>query len=279
MKGLIPVVKRFSAFFPLILVTMSVNADIQSSSTDEALRKAQDPLANVTAIMTDNTISLGTSDDHTAYNFQFQPVYSIPTNQKFNMIARAIIPVMAVPKGAVLPQLSANPISTNGTTWGVSDSYLQLFFVPKTKSDIKFGFGPQVSVRTRTDDAVAGPGWGIGIAGVVFGFSGSLSYGAILGHHEGEDHFQVTTLQPIVFYSTDLLGKGSYIGYNNALLYDWSAPSSNAWQVPVGLTAGRTFLLDSGYMFDTSLGAYHLTSSPSGGADNQIKIGLSLFFP
>ena len=49
-------------------------------------------------------------------------------------------------------------------------------------------------------------------------------------------------LQPIIFYNTEIFG-GSYIGYNNLITYDWSASGSDAWQVPVGLTAGKTFIL------------------------------------
>jgi hypothetical protein len=79
-------------------------------------------------------------------------------------------------------------------TWGISDVMLQGFFVPKSNSSIKFGFGPQVSLRTRTDEVIGGPGWGGGVAGVAFGFAGSLSYGGIIGHHWGQDSFNLTTL-------------------------------------------------------------------------------------
>lgn len=245
----------------------------------EALRKAQDPLADVKALMTDNTISLGTADDDTSYNFQLQPVYSLPTTRGFNFIARGLIPIVGAQEGAGLPILGADPVGGSGLTWGLSDIYLQGFFVPKTESSVKFGFGPQISLRTRTDDAVSGPGWGGGFAGVFFGFSGPLAYGAILGHHWGEDDFSLTTLQPIVFYNTELFGSGSYIGYNNSITHDWSAPESDAWQVPLGLTVGKTLIFESGYMFDMSLGAYHLATAPEGGADAQVKFGLNLFFP
>ena len=43
-------------------------------SAEELARKAQDPLADVRAVMTDNTIAFGTSDDDTSYGFQIQPV-------------------------------------------------------------------------------------------------------------------------------------------------------------------------------------------------------------
>ena len=47
----------------------------------------------------------------------------------------------------------------------------------------------------------------MGLAGVAFGSAGPLSYGGILGHHWGEDGFSLSTIQPIVFYNTELFAK------------------------------------------------------------------------
>ena len=257
-----------------IFATGSAHADAEA----EALRKAQDPLAGVKALMTDNTIGFGTADEDTSYGFQLQPVYSFSTDMGFNFIARGIIPVVGAHEGAGLPRLGTEPIGGSGHTWGLSDIMLQGFIVPETKGSLKFGFGPQASLRTRTDEVLAGPGWGGGLAAVAFGFAGPVSYGGILGHHWGQDSFSLTTIQPIVFLNTEFLG-GSYIGYNNSITYDWSAKGSDAWQVPVGLTVGKTFILNSGYMLDINLGGYHLATAPKGGADWQFKFGVSLFFP
>ncbi len=242
------------------------------------MRKAQDPLADVKALMTDNTIAFGTSDDQTAYGFQLQPVYSMPMNQDFNFVARSIIPIVGVQNGAVLPKLGHESIGGSGMTWGMSDIMLQGFFVPKTESNIKFGFGPQISLRTRTDRVVGGPGWGGGLGGVIFGSAGDLSYGALISHHWGQNDFSLTTMQPIMFYNLDLFG-GSYVGYSNSIMYDWSASGANAWQVPVGLTVGKTFILENKFMIDLNLGGYYLATAPKGGADQQLKFGISLFFP
>lgn len=264
-----------------VCVLSATAADAQEAGCDDqcqALRKAQDPLADVRAIMTDNTIAFGTADDDTSYGFQIQPVYSIPTDQGFNFIARGILPIVGAPKGADLPPLGPDPVGGSGTNWGLSDAFLQGFFVPQTDGELKFGLGPQVSLRTRTDEAIGGPGWGAGAAAVVFGFAGDLSYGGIIGHHWGQDGFNLTTVQPIAMYNLELFG-GSYIGYNNSITYDWSAKAGNRWQVPLGLTAGKTFLFESGYALDISLGGYGLVARPDGGADWQLKFGINLFFP
>lgn len=257
---------------PAVVIADECDAECQ------ALRKAQDPLADVRAIMTDNTISEGTSDDQTSYGFLIQPVYSIPTDRGFNFIARGVVPIVGAQGGARIPPLGPDPVSGTNLRWGLSDVVLQGFFVPDTDGGIKFGFGPQVSLRTRTDSVVAGPGWGAGIGAVAFGFVGQLSYGAIVNHHWGQDDFSLTTVQPLVFYNTEFLG-GSYIGYNNSLTYNWNANSGDRWQVPVGLTVGKTFLRESGHAVDLNVGAYGLAERPTGGADFQFKFGLSVFFP
>lgn len=270
---------------PLAASLFAVTAFVAPANADDcdeacqAARKAQDPLADVRAIMTDNTVSFGTADEQTGYAFQIQPVYSIPTDMGFNFIARGIVPITGVHEGAAFPKLGPTQVGGTGYTWGISDIMLQGFVVPQLEnSPIKFGFGPQVSLRSRTDDAVGGPGWGGGLAAVAFGFAGDLSYGGIVGHHWGEDNFNLSTVQPIVFYNTDLLG-GSYVGYNNSITYNWTANAGDRWQVPVGLTVGKTFALDGGYAVDVNLGGYSLAAHPNGGADTQFKFGVSVFFP
>jgi hypothetical protein len=265
---------RLVTLAALLLVLLAGSARAQLSEADaEAMRKAQDPLADVRALMTDNTVQLVAGLK--TYNFQLQPVYSIPTKMGFNMIARGIIPVAGAPTVATSSSQYAG--NTAGTTWGVSDSMAQLFFVPQTNAGIKFGFGPQISLRTRTDDAVAGPGWGGGIGACVFGFAGSVSYGGILGQHWGRENFSRSTAQPIVFYNMAAFG-GSYVGYSNTITYDWKASEGKRWTVPVGVTAGKSLILNGGYILDLNAGFYYVAIAPIK-PDRQIKFGFSVLFP
>lgn len=71
---------------------------------------------------------------------------------------------------------------------------------------------------------------------------------------------------------------GTYLGYNNSLTYNPKATSGSKWQVPLGLTYGRTLLLGNGDGLDLSLGAYDLAKSPDGGSNWQLKFGVSYFF-
>jgi hypothetical protein len=242
-------------------------------------RKAQDPLGDVKALMTDNTIGIDTGPQKdTAYGFQLQPVYSIANDTAFNMTARAMIPVVGVEPGAGIPRLGPDPRPVQGDKWGISDIILQYFFSPRTDGSVKWGIGPQVSLETRTSDRQAGPGWGAGIAGVIFGGAGNWALGAVANQHWGEEQdFNMASVQPIVLYNFESL-PGAYLGYNNSITYNWKADSGNKLTLPFGVTVGRTLLLGNGDGLDLSIGAYDLVERPEDGPEWQFKFGISYFF-
>lgn len=252
----------------------------QLSPEEEMARKAADPLGDVRALMTDNTIALqaGEKADDTTFVFQLQPVYTIPNETRFNIIARAVIPIIGVEPGTVVPPTGSAPRPDRGSKWGLSDTVAQLFFSPKTDGSLKWGVGPQVSLKTHTSDRTAGPGWGGGLAGVVFGGAGQVSYGAVVMQHWGRrSGYSVLTLQPIVMYMFRSL-PGTYVGYNNAITFDWKATSGNAATVPLGLTFGKTLVVGEGDGLDLSVGVYPLVVRPEGAAKWQLKFGASYFF-
>lgn len=270
-------VQRYSIIFAGLMAAPLVFAQDDDAIAAMA-KKAQDPLADVKAIMTDNTIAFGGgNDDDTSYGFQIQPVYSIENSSNFNQIARAVVPIMGLEPGVVVPPIGPEPRPDEDSTWGLGDSILQYFFSPKSDSGLKFGVGPQVSLRTNTSDRLAGPGWGAGLAGVLFGGAGNWSYGAIAMQHWGEDDYDVFTLQPIVMYNFPN-NPGWYLGYNNAITYNWEGSSGNKWNVPLGLVTGKTLLLGNGDGLDLNVGAYDLVEKPDGGSDWQLKFGISYFF-
>lgn len=240
----------------------------------QAARKAQDPLAPIAGVLTDFTSTFGPgnwSSGSRNDNYQFQPVYSLENlgGSGSNLIFRGIVPVNSVPDAM-----------TGSRTTGIGDTLVQAFYVPSGQLDggFKLGFGPQISVPTRTDDVLAGPGWGAGAVLVGFGGAGALSYGGILGHLWGENSSSNTLINPIVFYNWSLFG-GSYIGYSNSITYDWKAVSGDRWNVPVGLTLGKAFTLNNGSIIDANIGFYSVSQRASGAGDRQFKWAISWLLP
>jgi len=170
----------------------------------EMARKLQDPLANIAALMTDNDILFKTGNDDTSYSCQFQPVYAFDFPEKgFTFLPRAVMPIIGAAPESDLPRLGEPRPSGGGTTWGLGDIVTQFFFSPKTKSSWKWGIGPQLSWKTRTDDKVGGPGWGAGAAGVLVGnFTEQLSFAGILNQlwsYDGD--FSTMGFQPNLYYN------------------------------------------------------------------------------
>ena len=243
-----------------------------------AARKAANPLADTRALITDNTIAFrtGTNNDD-SFNFQLQPVYSVPLGEA-NLVLRGIIPFQGVQPGATLPPGIQQPSASSDLRKGLGDTVLQGFYAPTPgENGIALGYGLQASLPTRSDDALAGAGWGLGPAFVVFGQAGELSWGGVAAHMWGENDFSVSIVQPILIYG---LGQGWYAGYNNVISYNWNVAKDDAWSVPLGLTFGKTTVVneETGTAVDLSIGYYTLERSPTGGPDSQIKFGISVFF-
>ena len=263
---------------PLLLIAISGAAQDEDAIAEMA-RKAQDPLGDVKAIMTDNTIAFdgGEDGDDTSYGFQIQPVYAIENDTSFNMIARAVIPIIGVDPGVVIPPLGPEERPDEDDQWGLSDSIVQFFFSPKGDAAVKWGIGPQVSLKTRSSDQQAGPGWGAGLAGVIFGGVGNWALGVVAMQHWGEDDFNLATIQGIATYNFESV-PGAYMGYNNSISYNWEADSGDKLTLPLGLTIGRTILLGNGDGLDFSIGAYDLVERPENAPEWQLKLGLSYYF-
>jgi len=252
----------------------------------EMARKLQDPLANISAIMTDNDVLFKTGiegEDETSYSFQMQPVQAFSFDEAgFNLIARAVIPILGLAPTAQKPPGIGEPLPPgDALTWRLSDITTQFFFSPKSSSAWKWGAGPMISWRSRSPSDLAGPGWGAGPVGVlVGGFGENVSFALITGQLWNFDgDFSTTLLHPMVMYNFPN-AQGWALGYNIATSYNWKAmEASKALTLPLGFTVGKTIALASGYGLDLSTGPYWNVQRPDGAAEFQLKWGVTLLFP
>jgi hypothetical protein len=228
----------------LVLISVLFIEKVKAQDAAEMARMLQDPLANIKALMTDNDVNFNTGNDQTSYGFQSQPVYAV-SFEKFNLINRGVIPIMGMAPQAQRPIFGNDPLPANPSgdlEWGLSDILLQFFFNPKTEGAWKWGIGPMFSLKTRTNDNFAGPGWGAGPGFVLVGGVGNLSIATILGHVWAEQNFSLTILQPMLFYNIG--DQGFTVHYSNIISYDSNAAnSSNAWTVPLGLGVSKAYAL------------------------------------
>jgi hypothetical protein len=263
-----------------VLLATSASGSFAQDAADMA-RKLQDPLANIKAVMSDNDILFKTGEDETSYSFSVQPVYAIPFEQQgFNFVTRGIIPILGMAPESQRPILGEPLPQGNSHTWGLSDIVLQFFFSPRTESAWKWGIGPMTSLRSRTDEKLAGAGWGAGpIAVLVGNLTETISTAFLGGHLWGQqDGFSTTILQPMFFYNMPW-APGWEIQYNNMITYDWNATSGNGWTVPLGLGVGKTIAFQSGLGLNLVAGYYHNVEKPEGAADGMVRVSVNLILP
>lgn len=252
------------------------------SAAEEMARKLQNPLANIKALMTDNTIGFNTGNDNgTSYGFQVQPVYAIDLPDRgFTFLPRAVIPIMGLEPGTDNRWVGQPTPSGSSEVWGLGDIVAQAFFAPHTESKWKWGLGPQFSFGTATDSQLRGPHWGAGFAGVVTGdITPSLSFAGILGNlWSFNGNFNTGTIQPMFFYNFLSL-PGAYVAYNAVTTVDWEASSNNTWTLPLGLSLGRTLDMGNSHGLDLMMGPYYNVVRPDGAADWLLRFGMTWLFP
>ncbi len=280
--------KKHTCVIALVMLcsALSAFADTQpeagsGDAAAEMARKLNNPLANIKALMTDNAIGFNTGTDNgTSYAFQLQPVYAMDfPDAGLTFIPRAVIPIMGLEPGTDTPRIS-DPVPAGDSVWGVGDIVLQGFVAPHSDAKWKWGVGPQFSFGTASDSALRGADWGAGVAGVVTGnISENISFSGIAGNlwsYDGD--FSLMTLQAIPVYTLNAV-PGMWVGYNAVISYDWNAPASDAWTVPIGLTVGRTFSMGKGHGLDINVGPYYNAARPTGAADWVLRFGISWLFP
>lgn len=283
-KKFLMLIKKVPLIFAAALVVAglpgTVSADEGSSAAAEMMRKLQNPLANIKALMTDNVIGFETGNDEgTSFSFQLQGIYAVDFPDKgFTMIPRAIVPIMGLEPGTDKPWVGQPDPTATQSVWGLSDSMIQLFFAPYTKGGWKWGVGPQVSLATATKAQLEGPQWGVGAVGVLVGnFTEKLSFAGILGNHWGNSgDFNSMLLQPMLFYT---VGDGKALAYNAVISADWKADSGNTWTVPLGLSWNQTIDMGGGHGFDYLIGPYWNVVRPDGAARWEIRFGINWLFP
>ncbi len=85
------------------------------------------------------------------------------------------------------------------------------------------------------------------------------------------------TVQPFLWYNFESI-PGLTLGYSNTSTYNWNAESDNKWNIPLGLTLGRTLALSSGNGLDINIGAYKVVERPDNAPKWQLKFGISVLF-
>lgn len=144
---------------------------------------------------------------------------------------------------------------------------------------VSFGFGPQISVPTASNNQLGTEKWSAGFANVLFnGKSKKFQYGYLLtwqGSFAGDDaraDVSLGAFQPFAFYQ---LGGGTYLRSASVWAYNFD---NDGYSVPIGLGIGQVIKRDKTVFNFFVEPQYSIADKGVGFPEWQIYMGLNMQF-
>ncbi|WP_237391239.1 hypothetical protein [Dryocola clanedunensis] len=211
-------------------LTLSASASLCAAQSGSSDAQANNPLANMTAFNMQNyyigDVS-GTDKDANQFWLRFAKPFSVDDS---NWILRASLPVNTYPTPP-----------DGGHKTGLGDVNLFASWLIDTGNPaVSFGFGPQITAPTATDDALGTEKWSAGLVNVLFNASSpKFQYGYLASWQHSfagdsnRDDVNLGTFQPFMFYQ---LGGGTYLRAAPIWVYNFQ---NDSYSVPLGVGIGQ----------------------------------------
>ena len=212
--------------------TEHVEIIVGESDTAELAKVSQNPVGELASLPFQNNsiFGFGPGDDFKNV-LNIQPVYPIHLGENWNLINRAILPVVYQPE----------LVPGQGSTTGLGDTSYTGFFSPRKPSKLVWGAGPVLILPTSTDTQL-GPGeWAAGPSVVMLKMPGSWVVGFLASNFwsfSGDTSINFFSGQIFANYN---MAKGWFLTSAPIITADWEADSGNRWTVPIGGGVGRVF--------------------------------------
>src|ERR1700758_1346352 len=212
--------------------------EAEASNTTASLQKAtQNPVANLISVPIQNNSNFGVGPfDRTQDVLNIQPVIPVKLNDRWNLIARIIQPVVWQPY----------PTATTGGEYGFGDMNPSFFLVTGKPGKLIWGACPAIVIPTATDDILGQGKLSLGPSFVALAQPGHWTVGALINNvwsvagSGGRPSVNQMLLQYFINYN---MKKGWYITLQPILTANWKASSGNVWTVPFGGGIGRIMKL------------------------------------
>jgi hypothetical protein len=274
-----PKILMFSASITCIML-LFVSASIATAQEkgDDLRSKVQNPISSLISLPFKFTFDYGAPNGEASF-LNIQPVVPV-TVGNWNLVNRAIIPLIDIPGPVAGTPDIPNPIPGNGAS-GLGDINYSLYFSPVKYDKWIWGIGPSITFPTATDDQLGSDKWSAGPTAVALT---QLKWGTLglLGRHlwsfAGESNradVNQSLFEPFLNYN---LPQGWYLLTDLIITANWEAPSSQRWTVPLGGGAGKLFTIGKQTM-NARVEAYYNIEKPNGAPDWQWGFTIQFLFP
>ena len=216
-------IKNHLFLFTILFGVSLIYGQDDGPSADELAKKLQNPVASLISVPFQGNMDFGVGpDDGTRFTMNIQPVIPISISENWNLIGRAILPVIS----------QSDVFGNSGNQTGLGDAVISGFFSPKepTKGGIIWGAGPVMLVPTATDDLLGTKKFGLGPTGVILKQIGSNTVGALVNHiwsvagNQDRADVNATFLQPFIAHN---FSGGYALAFNTEFTQNWEADTSS----------------------------------------------------
>lgn len=257
----------------VVAVASTVSANVFADAATELAKKTQNPVSDLISVPFENNANFNAGPDNKVLNvLNIKPVVPIKLTDNWNLINRAIIPLISQ------PGVDGTPI---GRKNGVGDLTYQGFFSPNPKpGGLIWGVGPQIQVPTHSNSRLGNQRWAAGPNAVVLDIGKKVVKGFLLSQiwdvtNSRDEDISMMTLQPFYNYN---FGKGWYAVSNPVVTANWEADGSDQWTVPIGGGIGKVTHWDK-QAVNLRLAAFGNIVRPTNGSDYNLQLTMQFMFP
>lgn len=248
--------------------------DASKANEDDIAKELENPIGNLTVLPFENYTNFQVGPNKGTQNvLEFEPVVPFHVTPDWNIVARAVIPLVW--------NASLAPAPSAPQAFGPTD--LETFLTPRNSTNgWLWGVGPIAQIPTATNASVGSNVWGLGPTAVLVHSSDKIVAGLLvnnvwsLGGTSVPHGSRYATFLAEPFFNYNF-GGGWFAGTSPIITAN-EYGSGQKWTVPVGADAGRIIKLGGKLPIKISVGGYYNVVTPQYGARWTVQTVLAVIF-